>query len=449
MALALVVTLQAGVPLVAPAPAAAQEPSRPDVVVILTDDQRWDTLWAMPEVRRRLARHGVTYTQAFVPTALCCPSRASLLSGLFAHHHGVWRNAPPRGGFATFDDADTLATRLRDAGYTTAYFGKYLNRYDGSRVPPGWDRWFAFFALDRHSFYFDYDVSYSGVPIHFGSAEADYSTDVLATQAVEFLSSVPPGEPLFMVIAPSAPHGPAVPAPRHQGRFGTWVPPRPRSFNEADVSDKPRYIRQLPFRREERVLDFQRRQLESLLAVDELVGRVVDALKATGRLWNVLLVFTSDNGMMWGEHRLHGKSVPYEAATHVPLVIRWDAGGLDRGAIDDRLVAANVDVAASVLEAAGLPIDGLDGRPVWGAPRRAVLLEAIWDQIFDGRPRPAYCGVRTRGRLYVRYASGFEELYRYRVDRHEMGNAAATVPPEVLRRLRRMARARCGVVVAG
>src|SRR5262245_11052409 len=133
----------------------------PNVVVILTDDQRWDTLWAMPTVQSELVGHGVSFSNAFVVNPTCCPSRASLLTGQFSHTTGVYRNRPPFGAFESFDDATTLATALHGGGYRTGLFGKYLNYYeqdDAGYIPPGWDRWVAFVSQHGNGDYFGYDV---------------------------------------------------------------------------------------------------------------------------------------------------------------------------------------------------------------------------------------------------------------------------------------------------
>jgi N-acetylglucosamine-6-sulfatase len=429
LVLLLVVTV--GSVWVSAAPAAARPP---DIVVILTDDQRSDTALVMPEVRH-LAAHGVRYTNAFVPTSMCCPSRTSLLTGRFSHSTGIWGNRFPRGGFRVFDDSDTLATRLQGAGYDTALFGKYLHQYDGSRIPPGWDHWFAFV---RGGAYYRYDVLDQREQVHFGTGRNDYSTDVVARKAVSFIAHAEPADPIFLYVTPFAPHFPATPAPRDEGAFRGIAPFRPPSYNEPDVSDKPDWIRMRPPIASGPTDVFRERQLESLLAVDDLVGGVVGALRDAGRLRNTLIVFSSDNGVAWGEHRLAGKNTAYDAASHVPLVVRWD-GEVRRGSIDRGVVAANVDVAATILRAAGAPTDQVEGVPL--GRRSSLLAEGM-----GLATRPSYCGIRTRRRLYVGYANGEEELYTLRRDPWELRNRAGRGSSD-LRRLRRMADAACGGLV--
>lgn len=413
-------------------PAGARQP---DVVVILTDDQRADTLWAMPHVRD-LAKQGVRFANAFVPVSMCCPSRTSLLTGRYSHSTGIWGNRIPFGGFHVFDDSDTLATRLDDAGYQTALIGKYLHQYDGSRVPPGWDRWFAFvhggdyyryYALDQHRL------------VHFGSRRADYATDVLARKAESFIAGADPESPMFLYLTPFAPHYPAIPAERDLGAFDRIEPWRPPSYDERDISDKPRWVRRRPPIDRAAIDLFRQQQLESLLAVDDLVQGVVDALRDAGRLSNTLLVFTSDNAVAWGEHRLSAKDAPYDAASHVPLVVRW-GGAFPPGTVNRGVVAANVDVAATILEAAGVATDGIEGVSLLQG-RSSVLTEAI-----KQAGHPGYCGVRTRWRLYVGYLDGEEELYNLRRDPWELRNRAGKEGPD-LARLRALADASCGGLI--
>ncbi len=218
-------------------PAAAQEEEPPSILLIVTDDQRWDTLWAMPEVQRSLVERGVTFSEAFTTSSLCCPSRASILTGQYPHTTGVYRQGLPHGGFQSFDDTTTIATALRAGGYRTGLFGKYLDSYQadalGGYVPPGWDRWVAFV----HSQYLEYTLTVDGTVERFGAAAGDYSTDVLAARTEDFIRSTE--GPVFAVYAPPAPHAPAIPSAVDGGLFAGLRPSRPPSFNEPDVSDKP------------------------------------------------------------------------------------------------------------------------------------------------------------------------------------------------------------------
>jgi N-acetylglucosamine-6-sulfatase len=400
--------------------------SKPNIVLILTDDQRWDTLWAMPIVQAELAARGMRFTNFFYANPLCCPSRASILTGTYSHTNGVYSNA----GYEQFLtlEGSTVATWLHAAGYHTGLVGKYLNGYsseDASHIPAGWDRWVAFTSPE----YYDYQLSVDGTEVDFGSGGADYSTDVLRDYARQFIQDAPAGKPVFLYFAPKAPHGPATPAPRHAGIFDSYSPPRPPSYNEGDVSDKPQWVQLFKKLGQTGQLDldeFARDQLESLRAVDEAVGAVLEALDGAGRT-NTMVVFASDNGLMWGEHRIkQDKNVPYDESIRGPLVVRWD-GVVPPGTTDDHLVQ-NVDLAQTWAAAAGVPAPGAEGRSLIALLRgstpkfwRADVVSEHGGE--DSRVAPPWCLVRTATAKYVRYPySGEEELYDLAVDPFETTN---------------------------
>ena len=418
----------------------------PDIVLIVTDDQRWDTLWAMPNVSERLAARGVTFAEAFVVNPLCCPSRASILTGDYSHTHLVYRQDPPFGRFNWFDDSSTLATWLDDAGYRTALFGKYI---DGGQhaavtgyVPPGWDRWVAFV----HAEMYDYGLTFDGTVRRFGTSTGEHSTEVLADEAVAFVRDT--DGPLFMIYAPAVPHAPAIPSPGDEEAFVELAPARPASFDEADVSDKPEWVRELPrlTMHEERAIDaFRREQYRSLLGVDRAVGELLDALEERGRLENTLIVYTSDNGILHGEHRWTKKEAPYEEAIRVPLVFRWDAAGW--ATRTESALALNIDLAPTIANAAGAERPATDGESLlplledrtstW---RRDFLIEHL-----EGTNRvTTYCAVRSTRWKYVRYATGEEELYELETDPLELENLAyGSAMEQTLTRLRTRLRELC------
>jgi arylsulfatase A-like enzyme len=410
-------------------PPAAATPARPDIVLILTDDQRFDTLFAMHRVRHRLIEHGVKFARGLVPNAKCCPSRASILTGGHSHSTGVYNNTPPHGGFESFDDSSTIATWLNRAGYTTGFVGRYLNGYEGLYVPPGWDRWVAFSGRDYpYNMTWNYRLNVDGRWRSHGDTPADYATDVLATEAEAFVRRTE-GR-FFLLFAPYAPHPPAAPAPRHADRFAGIAPWRPPSYDEPDVSDKPSWVRSLPrlsAERREYADALRRRQLASLLAVDQAVGRIVDALRQTGRLGTTLIAFTSDNGYLWGEHRWIDKVVAYEEAIRVPYVVRYDP--LVTRPRTDRHLVANIDLAATFAHLGGVAAPGAEGSSLLplladpGTPwRDALLLEHLQAASF---PPPTFCGVRTGRHTYVRYRSGAEELYDLHADPYQLRNIAS------------------------
>jgi N-acetylglucosamine-6-sulfatase len=413
-----------------PSPLSSPAVGRPDIVLIVTDDQRWDTLRFMPTVQHELAERGTTFRNAFVVNSLCCPSRASILTGNYSHTTGVYTISPPYGGFPAFDPSSTLATWLSDAGYHTGLVGKYLNHYRGTSVPPGWDEWVAFSGPYD---YYGYELNSNGALEHRGSRPTDYSTTELGSEARTFIERAPPSDPLFLYFAPFAPHAPAIPAPQYHRALPHLPEFRPPNYNEADVSDKPAWLRSFPALspfEQAQVDDLRRQQLQTLLSADDAIRGIISALRATGRLENTVLMFTSDNGFAWGEHRWRNKLVPYEESIRVPLVVRYD--GARRIGKDDHLVT-NIDIAPTIADWAGVstpPTDGrslvplIDGDDVrW---RSAFLIEHLFDVRAEGRKTspPTYCALRSKRFLLVRYATGETELYDLKLDPYELANIA-------------------------
>jgi len=394
----------------------------PNVVLFLTDDQRSDTLGAMPAVQTLLVRKGTTFTNAMVPTPLCCPSRATILTGLYAHHTRVFGNGDIGGnrfgGWPQFRrrgmEYRTIATALQRSGYRTGLFGKYLNNFANQThagyKPPGWDTFTAFRYI--RGAYFDYRLSDGS---WHGHKPRDYSTDVLARRADRFIRSTPRDQPLFMYFAPFGPHKPYTPAPRHRGAaaglpsvgaidlLGGTTPAWKRGKKPAAIDEVDRV---------------HKAQVETLLSVDDAVRKLMTALKSTGRARDTLFIFLSDNGYFWGEHGLLGKDSPYDAGLRIPMVVRWD-GQVPAGVTDHRL-ALNVDLAGTIsrVASAGMTTDGLD---LLGSRRRTGFVVEAMDG-YGGRP--AYCGWRTKKHLYVRWATGRTELYNYRTDPREEHNLA-------------------------
>jgi len=445
-------------------PAGAAPPTqsaRPNIIFLLTDDLDAASVRAMPRVTALLADRGVSLTNFFVTTSLCCPSRSSLLRGQYVHNHQVLTNRSPSGGFERFHalgrEDSTVAVWLQNAGYRTALMGKYLNGYPGSAgstyVPQGWDEWDSP-VKGRPYGNFDYTMNENGRLVEYGHAPGDYLTDVLSRKAVQFIrSSARDGRPFFLYLATYAPHAPSTPAPRHAGAFAGATAPRPPSFNEEDTSDKPEWVRQrVPLTAPQiaQIDEQYRQRLRSLLAVDDLVADLVAVLRETGRLEQTYLFFTSDNGYHMGEHRLMpGKNTAYEEDIRVPLIVRGP--GVPARRIVDQL-AMNIDVAPTFASLAGAAVPPfVDGRslvsllgpappPQW---RQAFLTEHFVDARGQagGRPgrrgggAPAFSGLRTRDAKYVEYATGERELYDLRADPYELRNLAATAPQELLSRL--------------
>jgi N-acetylglucosamine-6-sulfatase len=432
--------------------------SQPNVVLIVTDDQRWDSLFAMPNVRRLLMAKGVTFTNAFVTTSYCCPSRASILTGQYSRHTGVYTDGGKTGGVIPFKDKSTLATWLQDGGYQTALVGKYLNGYEliSPRIPPGWNEWDVLASPFPATKYYDYTINQNGHLVHYGSDPSDYVDTVLQQRALHFIKNA--GPPFFLEYTPVAPHTPATPAQRDRGRFADQALRPVPSYNEADVSDKPWAGMPMfpPLTDEDsaRMTKFWQSQLESLRQVDRAVGAFERALQASGELDNTVFVFTSDNGLLLGEHRMSAVKVwPYEESIRVPLVVAG-AGVAHPGRRDDHLVL-NIDLAPTIAQLAGVT-PGLeeDGRSLvpllrdQDAPwRESFVVEYLGHGgHFDGFVAP-FEGIRTRRYLYVRYGklrlvpkgkrvrypNGSEELYDLARDPYELRNLAAVPEDQPLK----------------
>jgi arylsulfatase A-like enzyme len=415
---------------------------RPDIVLILTDDQRWDTLQYMPHVLDDLGTHGVTFTSAYSTTALCAPSRSSVLTGRYAGHTGVLTNGGfinNEGGLARFDDRVTIATALQARGYRTIMIGKYMNSYNtfAPYRAPGWSEWASF---DLESFY-DYALIVNGTRELHGHAPADYSTDVLFARAVRAIESAG-DEPLFVYLAPFAPHAPAPPAPRHAGRFHDLPPWRPPAYDEEDVSDKPPFFAQrfprLTPERQSQIDAMRTSMLESLLAVDDGVAAIMDALRRTGRASEAMVIFMSDNGHAWGEHRWDTKQCPYEECRRVPLIVRYPP--LTATARRDDRFAANVDLAPTFAALAGTTVPSADGASLLpllagsDVPWRADLLGEHWGIIVP----PTFALVQDHRWKYVEYFGGEKELYDLAADPNELESRAGD--PAYAERVTTMAR---------
>jgi arylsulfatase A-like enzyme len=403
----------------------------PNIVLIVTDDQRWDTLWAMPTVQSELIGHGIRFRQGFVVNSFCCPSRATILTGLYSHGSGVYRNGTEAYGYPDFDETSTVATWLDGAGYRTGLIGKYLGGYSESlvaHVPPGWDRWFTFVSANGNGGYFDYSVSDDGKLAAFGDAPGDYSTDVLGAQAVSFIESAGPNEPLFLYFAPRAPHEPAIPAPRHADAFSDLEPYRPLNYDEDEVADKPVHIANKDRMSEERTDELDALRIDgyrTLLSVDDAIAGIVGALERTGRLSTTMIALVSDNGFLLGEHRADGKKFPYEESIRVPFVVRYDP--IVTAPRSDGHLVVNMDLAPTFAALAGLAIpsrDGLSLLPLLQSKQNLWRSEFLIENSHAVDHIPKFCALRTRRYLYVDYATGEQELYDIKIDPFELQNLA-------------------------
>jgi N-acetylglucosamine-6-sulfatase len=429
-ATALVAGSVAAFSLLAPgssAPAAARTTSaklsQPNVVLFLTDDQRFDQLWEMPNLQSELVQHGVTFTNAFLTDTLCCPSRSSILTGEYPHHTGVYTQS-----WKKLDDSNTMAIWLHNAGYQTSLVGKYLNSYSSRYIPPGWDNWNAFY---EPSGYYSYTLNMNGTLVPYGSASTDYSTDVLAGLADSWIRGADPSKPLMLYFAPVAPHGPATPPDRYATAFSDYVPPRPPSYNEADVSDKPAWVQALPrltaaAQRKQDTRDVN--DLRTLLAADDAVNTLITALQDTGRLSNTLFVFMSDNGIGQGEHRWTSKEDAFEESIRTPFVVRYDPT-ITAARTDSGHFVLNIDIAPTFADAVGTTAPGADGVSFMSLlgpnPPQTWRTDFLVEHLGTRHtPIPTYCAVRNQGYTYVDYQTGEQELYDLAADPYQLQNQA-------------------------
>jgi N-acetylglucosamine-6-sulfatase len=454
--------------------------SRPNIIMFTTDDQTVRDMVAMPKTQALIGNAGATFPHAFVSMSLCCPSRVTVQTGQYAHNHGVMGNTPPQGGYSRFNDKNDLPVWLQSAGYRTIHIGKMPNGFaepsvgGPTYVPPGWGpfsggigpsskgEFYGF--IGPPSSYTGFTLDQNGVDKAYSSS--DYSTDVYSDLAVNRIDnhlSRFPDSPLYMQVQFFAPHDPATPATKYENAFAASLLPIDPSFNEKNVKDKPGWIRAIRRFGPGLIAKIQTRyqhRLETLLSVDDAIERIVNDLSARGVLGNTYLIFTSDNGFMQGQHRLHqGKFAPYGPSVQVPLEIRGPGippGGFPRAPV------WNGDITSTILQAAGarpgLPQDGRSFLPYAENPdlksTRPILLETgppgatsepgtagsaraggrrvkfskyvknldldHTAQIARAIVAPRYRAIRTGRYLLVKYSDGSRELYDLSHDPYEL-----------------------------
>ncbi|NML18767.1 sulfatase family protein [Azohydromonas caseinilytica] len=453
--LLLLVALLCGVAL--PAGAAVAGP-RSNILFILVDDMDYALFQHMPKLKLLLTDRGMEFQNSFVSLSVCCPSRASILRGQFAHNTTIFGNVFPNGGFLKVYqsgiEASTMATWLKQSGYRTGLVGKYMNQYPDPKVgptyvPPGWSLWFVPNGGDMDLQY-NYKINFNGTTQRYGEAAEDHLNDVLLRQAQRFIHEAaadPPHQPFFLMLTPTLPHLPAVAPPRYLKLYGNLKAPRTPSFNEPDMSDKPRWMRNLP-----PVSAWQQRKIDQRYvrlrrathALDDMVESLVQALQASGQLDNTYIVFTSDNGVHMGQHRLAtGKGRAYEEDIRVPLVVRGP--GIPAGHRVTHL-AANVDLAPTFAAIAGVtPPDFVDGRslvPLFRSTPPARWRQALLLESQPIAPEKSFHGLRTAtNRMFALYGNGDGEFYDMDVDPYQLDNRYDTMPTALKAALTKQARA--------
>jgi N-acetylglucosamine-6-sulfatase len=414
-------------------------PRAPNIILIVADDLDDKLFQHMPKTRKLIGAEGRSFPRYFTTYAVCGPSRASMLTGKYPHNHRQTNNYAPNNYEAFFDagnEARTVAVRLQDLGYKTGFYGKYLNGYgprgEAGHVPRGWNEWHSFVG----DAYFDYRMNHNGSLVSYGSAEKDYSTDVVNRGVREFIEAAEAhdSQPFFLYIAPYAPHSPATAAPRHEGLFQDLPYPAQSDFNEQDISDKPHWLQVAhpepwgPLR----LNDFEqifRKRVRAVQAVDEMVEDVVEALRARGELENTFVVFTSDNGYHLGEHRLApGKRAAYEHDIRLPFLVRGP--GIAAGQERNHLVL-NIDLTPTFVQLAGGSASDVDGKSIAALLGEDPVGEREWRQDFlimnqeeagtaTDTEIANFLAVRKDHQKYIASGGSAEELYNLEGDPAEL-----------------------------
>jgi N-acetylglucosamine-6-sulfatase len=438
-------------------PTAAHAQDRPNIIFVLTDDLAGNLVQYMPALQR-MQRQGTTFGDYFVTDSLCCPSRSTTFTGKFPHNTGVFTNGGADGGYAAFNahgnQQNTFATALTAAGYRTGMMGKYLNGYQPQDpVPPGWSEWDV--AGNGYP-EFNYSLNENGHVVKYGDQPGDYLTDVLNRKGQDFIGrSARSGKPFMLELATFAPHGPFTPAPRDADKFPGLKAPRGPAFDEADMSDKPAWIKDHPSLTAKQINKIDtsfRKRAQAVQAVDKMLGDLQTALKKNGVDRDTYIVFASDNGFHMGEHRLtQGKMTAYDTDINVPLVVTGP--GVAAGH-ESTALAQNTDLCPTFEDLGGAKVpDAVDGRslvPFFEGDtvkdtRQAVLVEHHGPDHLANDPDlptkasgnpPSYEAVRTAHEVYVEYADGEREYYDVRKDPDELDNAIGRVPQARLNQLK-------------
>jgi N-acetylglucosamine-6-sulfatase len=385
---------------------------RPNFLIIITDDQRYDSMQYMPNTQELIFDQGVTFEEGYVTTPFCCPSRASILTGMYAHNHEVYVN----------EDVLSYKTMVEDIqknGYYTGLIGKYLNSWKGE-TRYEYDFWVSFWGGTMKDYY-DPDLDVNGT----WSKHTGYSTYLFRDYAIQFLDEVNnQRKPFLLIYSPNAPHAPHTPAKEDINSLTDLEPFRPESFNELEISDKPLSIANQSLMSDEDIqaLDSsRRRQILTLVALDRTIPDIINKLEKIGELDNTVIIYISDNGKHWGEHRLTSKSTAYEESVRVPFALRFPSL-VPVPFVDNSHLVANIDIAPTIYELSetripetvdGLSLVGLlNGTTEW---RDKLLLEAWPD-------RGHWSAVHTGDMIYIETENDLSEFYDLTIDPFQMNN---------------------------
>ena len=437
--------------------AARQSRPKPNLLLVVLDDADVAIVESMPRLRSLLLDKGARFTANVANTPLCGPARAVILSGEYAHNNKVYYNDGPEGGYEAWSrggyDENNLGAWLQAEGYRTGLFGKYINGFPKDRPetfrPGGWNE-FQGVLSDREAHNNRFTLNENGVLKTYDARSGGYQTDLLSRRLEAFIRGAEGtgDRPFFALLALTAPHVPPEPAERHLGAFPNDRAPRKPSFDESDLSDKPKALRDqatpLTKAQQQDIDATYRAMRQSLLSVEDSMESILKTLAETGQLSRTYVFFTSDNGWMRGEHRIPAeKYAPYEESILVPLVVRGP--GIAEGSRLDQ-VAGLVDLAPTFLDLAGSGAAGMargDGRSLAPLLRlksgeKAPWRDSILIEHFGGgapfRVR-GYFGLRSPQSTYVEYSTGEKEYYDLLKDPYQMDNLAARLDAHTLERL--------------
>lgn len=416
--------------------------TKPNIVFIFTDDQAASLMQVMPTVMNLIAARGITFKRAYYNIPLCMPSRTNMLTGRYHQNTGVESNNFSYGTFTSQIEPKTVAVALKNAGYRTGMFGKYINSYNGYNLPVGWTKWFCAAGSTGH--FFGPLINEDGRRTRYAADVA--TTDLISQAAVKFIhASAEAGGPFYAWVSYHAPHMPATPDPEYTGALPGLQAPRTPAFNEADVSDKPAYVRNRNLAGSSLIanVDLHYRMMgRTLLSVQDGVKAIINALEATGQLANTYVIFGADNGWPHLEHRLAGgKGLPYEQVARIPLFMRGP--GIPAGISLNHLVS-NVDLPATFAQWAGASsFSGVDGRsliPLFSSTRPSPVawrtaIPFFYKEGTAGESKtPGWQGIITTSPdyVYVQYSTGEKELYNMATDPYQLSNISKKVPSSLI-----------------
>jgi arylsulfatase A-like enzyme len=431
---------------------AQKQTAKPNIIFILTDDFASNLVDFMPNLKA-MQQEGVTFNHYYVSNSLCCPSRSSIFTGRLPHNTGVETNTPPNGGYETYMDRgnalESFSVALQNAGYKTSMMGKFLNGYLPRKHEPlpGWSDWFVAGGGYRN---YDYDINSNGEILHFGNTPKDYLTDVLSAHTDSLIKTWK-ANPFFIEIATFTPHGPFIPAPRHENSFNDQKAPRTPAFNKQADSDAPAWLRKLqPLNTKQinRVDNIFRNRLRCVLSIDEMLGNIRKQLNEAGISDRTYIFFSSDNGYHLGDYSmLQGKQTPFDIDIRVPLIAYGP--GVSKGSLQQAIVS-NIDLAPTFAAMAGTQLkNDPDGKDIQQLLRKETTEKINWrnfaiiehrrvdknrndpdSQEPEDGVLPSYTALRFHNLLYVEYETGEISCYDVENDPYELKNIASALPVE-------------------